>query len=129
MFGNAPSGWRKPATRAALILGAVAVSASAAFAAADVAAGKTLFLQKCSVCHKQDATGGITFGDTKSANLTEESLEQLYHKDAAKMKASILDGVDEEGGPLDKVMPRWKGKITDAQADDVVAYLLTLTTK
>lgn len=129
MFENLRSGWHSPAIGAALIFGAVALSATTAFAAGDVAAGKTLFLQKCAVCHKQDATGGVSFGDVKSADLTEASLEPLYHKDAAKMKASVLDGIDEEGGALDKVMPHWRGKITDKQADDVVAFLLTLTQK
>lgn len=126
MFGYAPSGWRKPTTRAALILGAVAVSASAAFAAGDVAAGKTLFAQKCAVCHKQDGSGGVSLGDVKSADLQSPALEVQFHENDAMMKDAILIGKDEEGKPLDKVMPRWKGKITDAQADDLVAYLKTM---
>lgn len=126
MFGYAPAGWHKPATRAALILGAVAVSASAAFAAGDVAAGKTLFMQKCSVCHKQDGSGGVSLGDVKSADLESPALEVQFHQNDAMIKDAILNGNDEEGKPLDKVMPRWKGKITDAQADNLVAFLKTL---
>ncbi|MBI1220522.1 MAG: c-type cytochrome [Rhodobacteraceae bacterium] len=125
MFGNTRSGWRPPAIRATLLLGAFALSASTAFAAGNAVAGKKLFLQKCQVCHKADASGGIKIGDTESANLQAPALESQYNETDALILRAMLDGKDEDGGDLDKVMPRWRGKITDAQAQDILAFLKT----
>lgn len=113
----------------AIAFGMLALSASFAMADGDAVAGKKLFLSHCAVCHKADASGGIKLGDTKSANLESPALEDQYHKDDTLIRRAILDGKDEEGGDLDKIMPRWKGKITDAQVSDIIAFLKTQKTK
>ncbi|MDE3078646.1 MAG: cytochrome c [Paracoccaceae bacterium] len=120
-------------TKAAVILGGLALSATTAFAASttvtgDAHAGHHIFLTHCAVCHKTDASGGVKLGDTKSADLQSPGLEDQYHKDDALIKRAILTGKDEEGGDLDKIMPRWKGKLTDQQVNDVIAYLHTVKT-
>lgn len=110
---------------AALALGALALSAAPAFAAGSAAAGKTIFLKDCAVCHKADASGGIKLGDAKSADLRAPELETVYHENDASLAAAILNGKDEDGEDLDKIMPRWKGKLTDTQVADIIAFLKT----
>lgn len=128
MTTNSMSG-RRAFPLSAFALGMLALSATVAFADGDAVAGKKLFLSHCSVCHKADASGGIKLGDTKSANLDSPGLEDQYHKDDTLIRRAILDGKDEEGGDLDKIMPRWNGKITDVQVADIIAFLKTQKTK
>ncbi|WP_206615522.1 c-type cytochrome [Solirhodobacter olei] len=112
--------------------GAVALSASSALAVGNAATGKRLFLAHCAVCHKRDASGGVSLGDTKSADLQSPGLENQYHHDDKLMERAIMDGIDEEGGPLDTIMPRWgkvANKLSLAQVDDIIAYLKTVKTK
>ncbi len=113
------------------VAGALALSAGAAMTAGaattgDAANGKTLFESKCAVCHKTDASGGINLGDTTSADLQSPALEEQYHQNDALIKRAMLKGIDEEGEQLDSVMPRWgDAGLTDAQANDIIAFLHT----
>lgn len=112
--------------------GAMALSTSSALASGNAATGKRLFLGHCAVCHKRDASGGVSLGDTKSADLQSPGLENQYHHDDKLMERAIMDGIDEEGGPLDTIMPRWgkvANKLSLAQVDDIIAYLKTVKTK
>lgn len=120
-------------TKAAVILGGIALSASTAFAASnsvtgDAHAGHHIFLTHCAVCHKSDASGGVKLGDTKSADLQSPGLEKMYHNNDSLIKRAILHGKDEEGGNLDSIMPHWAGRLTDQQVNDVIAYLHTVKT-
>jgi mono/diheme cytochrome c family protein len=91
-----------------------------------LAEGTQLFLTNCSSCHLASGKGGVRFGDVQSADLRAPALEQTYkHSDALLLRA-ILDAKDEDGAPLDHPMPAWKGKLTTAQATDIIAYLKTL---
>lgn len=92
----------------------------------DVATGHQLFEAKCSVCHKSNGKGGVHLGEATSADLDSPALETRYHQDDKLMRRAILDGIDEEGQPLDKAMPRWRGQLTPQQAADLVAYVKTL---
>lgn len=118
---------RLPASlcRAPLALAALALAAPAALAAGDATAGKAIFLKDCSVCHKPDASGGIKLGDAKSADLRAPELETTYHESDASLADAILNGKDEDGEALDKVMPRWKGKLSATQVADIIAFLKT----
>lgn len=118
--------------RLALACGALGLTAGAALAAstaspADPALGKQLFRSHCAVCHKADASGGVKLGDATSADLQAPELESQYKETDALILRAMLDGKDEDGEDLDKIMPRWRGKITDAQANDILAYLKTVT--
>lgn len=120
-------------TKAAVILGGLALSASTAFAASTTVTGNAhvghhVFLTHCVVCHKADASGGVKLGDVESADLQSPGLEKQYHQNDTLIKRAILHGKDEEGGDLDKIMPRWAGKLTDQQVNDVIAWLHTVKT-
>lgn len=100
---------------------AVAMSASAA-------SGQALFQQSCAACHGADAKGGVKLGDATAADLRWQTLGPTYHNDPALVTRAITQGLDQDGQALDDVMPRWQGKLTAAQVQDIVAYLQTLTT-
>ncbi len=120
---------RRPALIALVAGLTFAAPAFAAGVAGDAHTGRALFLSHCAVCHKANAAGGIKLGDTTSADLQAPGLESQYHENDALIKRAILDGEDEEGGQLDKIMPRWAKKgLTDAQANDIIAYLHTVKT-
>jgi cytochrome c oxidase subunit 2 len=107
-----------------------AVTASAKPAAAEnsaeVAAGKETFQTNCAACHGADAAGGIKLGSATSADLRWNSLDKMYHGDQALIRRAILSGKDEDGEDLNPVMPRWQGKLSDAQVNAIIAYLQTL---
>ncbi|OIQ70585.1 cytochrome c6 [mine drainage metagenome] len=108
-----------------LAVAALALSSSVASAAGDVAAGAAIFKSHCVVCHKADASGGIHFGATESADLRAPELEKQYKETDALIMRAMLDGKDEDGKDLAKIMPRWRGRLTDAQAANVIAFLKT----
>ncbi len=118
-------------TRLSLVLkgtlaaAALALSTSVASAAGDAAAGAAIFKSKCVVCHKADASGGVHFGATESADLRAPELEKQYKETDALLMRAMLDGKDEDGQDLAKIMPRWRGKLTDADAANVIAFLKT----
>lgn len=97
-------------------------------AAADAAAGQQLYSQYCAACHGPEAKGGVKLGDATSADLRWQTLGPTYHSDPALVQRAILQGQDQDGQALDDVMPRWQGKLTTTQVQDIVAYLQTLTT-
>ncbi len=68
----------------------------------------------------------MKIGAATSADLRQSALQPMYHNDVALLRRSILDGVDENGKPLDPAMPRWKGQLSDTQVDSIIAYLKTL---
>jgi LPXTG-motif cell wall-anchored protein len=113
----------------ALALLAILVPFSTALAsgsAADAANGHVLYDQNCASCHRADGSGGIKVGGTTSADIRWGAIGPVF-KEPALVSRAILQGLDEEGQPLDAAMPRFQGKLTQAQADDITAYLMTLT--
>lgn len=96
--------------------------------AANATAGQTLYQQNCAACHGPDAKGGLKLGDATAADLRWQTLGPTYHNNTALVQRAILQGLDQDGQPLDTVMPRWQGTLTTTQAQDLIAYLQTLTT-
>lgn len=113
----------KLAVAAALAAGALLVGVPAAQASQS---GKQLFDNKCAACHKKSGAGGVHFGDAVSADLRAPGLEDMYHHKDKLILRAILQGMDEDGQPLDAPMPHWKGAISKAQAEKIVSYLKTL---
>jgi mono/diheme cytochrome c family protein len=88
--------------------------------------GKTLFQAKCTACHLTTGAGGVHFGSVVSADLRSPGLEATYHNSDALLLRAILHGKDQNGQPLNAPMPVWVGRLSNAQADDIIAFLKTL---
>lgn len=102
----------------------------------------------CANCHGPDARGGYVFpdGDTQSADIrwstlsapTDETGSDTATSTTKKgrdlvtpyteetFKKAIMDGIDPDGNRLSYYMPLWS--ISDADANDLIAYLKTLST-
>jgi mono/diheme cytochrome c family protein len=84
--------------------------------AQDAAAGKSLFVSKCSICHGPDGKGNTSMGKSlKIADLHSATVQKMSD---AEIKDLILNGKNK--------MPAFKGKLTDAQMDEVLAYIREL---
>ena len=94
--------------------------------ATSVSAGKALYLSHCSGCHRANAAGGLHLGKAVSADLQAPGLENTYHHSTKLLLRAILDARDEDGDRLDQPMPAWKGRLSRAQALDIIAFLKTL---
>jgi len=95
----------------------IAVAASALLAASgDPARGKKVF-EACAVCHNADST------ETKMG----PGLKGLFKRDKLKSgkkvtEANVRARIDEGG----QGMPSYKDMLTDAEKNDLIAYLKTL---
>jgi cytochrome c6 len=86
----------------------------------DLASGKKLFEGKCAQCHGKDAKGNLKMAkvlklDPISVDLTRDEAVKLSNKDKVN---TVSNGK--------KKMPKFKGKLTDVQIQDVVKYLESL---
>lgn len=88
--------------------------------------GKPLFEASCSGCHLATGAGGVHFGNVVSADLRAPGLEARYHNNDSLLLRAILHGKDQDGQPLHSPMPVWAGRLSNAQAEDIIAYLKTL---
>jgi cytochrome c6 len=84
--------------------------------AAAQAKGQDVFKAKCAMCHGAD--GSASTGMGKSMGLKPLSSPEVQKMSDADMTALIANGKGK--------MPASKGKLTDAQISDVVAYVKTL---
>lgn len=99
-----------PAAAAFLL---AALTAAPAFAQDGAAA---TYKAKCAMCHGADGTGNTPVGKSMKVR-SFKSDEDVKATDAQLIK-DTTDGVGK--------MPAYKGKLTDAQIKDVVAYIRTL---
>jgi len=102
----------QPIRIAAIVLLAASI-AGPAFAQGS---GADTYKAKCAMCHGADGLAATAMG---------KSMKILSFKDAAQIKATdaqlIASTTDGKGK-----MPAYKGKLTDAQIKDVVAFIRTL---
>jgi len=99
-------------------------SAAAAFLLAALTAapafaqdgGAGIYKTKCAMCHGADGTGNTPVG--KSMKVRSFKSDEDVKATDAKLIKDTTDGVGK--------MPAYKGKLTDAQIQDVVAYIRTL---
>lgn len=89
-------------------------------------AGAALFASDCASCHRADGSGGMKFGSAVSADLRAPGLEKTYRGSDKLILRAILYAKDQDGERLDHPMPAWKGKLSVAQAKEIIAYLHTL---
>ena len=78
----------------------------------------------CAACHRADGSGGEKFRDgAVSADLRHRALvvEQKHPYTLALLERAISTGIDNEGKPLDRVMPHWR--LTARDLHDVAEYV------
>ena len=78
--------------------------------------GKGLFTAKCVICHGADGSGKTSIG--KNLKIADFHSPDVKKQSDADLKAIITDGKNK--------MPAFKGKLTDAQMDQVIAYIREL---
>lgn len=82
--------------------------------------------QSCAGCHRPTGAGGLHFPDgAVSADLRHAALTtaQKHPYTLALLERAISTGVDNEGKPLDRVMPHWN--LSQRDLHDVATYVLT----
>jgi len=84
---------------------------------ADDAAG--LYKTKCAMCHGPDGKGDTPTG--KAMKVTDLSSADIQKKTDAQLTESLTNGKGK--------MTAFKGKLTDAQIKDLVAYVRELAKK
>jgi mono/diheme cytochrome c family protein len=80
----------------------------------------------CAACHGANGAGGVHFPDgAVSADLRYRALvtEQHHPYTLALLERAISTGIDNDGKPLDPVMPRWR--LSPRDLHDVASYVLT----
>jgi mono/diheme cytochrome c family protein len=81
---------------------------------------------KCAACHNANGSGGLHLsGGGVSADLRHKALvtDQKHPYTLALLERAISTGIDNEGQPLNRVMPRWK--LSKIDLHDVAYYVLT----
>jgi len=93
---------------------------TASLAAGNAAAGKDVFMKKCASCHGQAGEGKDAIAKTLKVELRHLGSKEVQAKSDADMKQYIVEG----NGKMKAV------KDVDAkQADDIIAFVRTLTKK
>jgi mono/diheme cytochrome c family protein len=81
----------------------------------------------CAACHRPNGAGGVHLpGGAVSADLRYKALvtNQKHPYTLRTLERAISTGIDNEGKPLNPVMPRWKMMQRDLH--DVAAFVQTL---
>ena len=102
--------------KSAFTLLLVAMGAVGTLAAADAQAGKAVYDKSCKSCHGVDGKGNPAIAKMMKVDLKALGSAEVQGKSDADLKKDSTQGT----GKMKPV------KITDAQADDVVAYVRTL---
>ena len=93
----------------------------------QIAAAQPPLRPYCAACHGANGAGGVHLpGGAVSADLRHAALvtRQRHPYTLALLERAISTGIDNDGKPLDPVMPRWQ--LTTRDLHDVAAYVLTL---
>ncbi len=83
---------------------------------AHAQSGAAVYKSKCAMCHGADGKGDTAVG--KSMKLRDLGSAEVQKQSDAELTAITADGKGK--------MPAYKGKLTDAQIKDVVAFIRTL---
>jgi len=84
-----------------------------------LAASRDLFKTNCAKCHQDSGKGGKVTVDGKQINAHDLTSDKMKKRDDDKFRDDILEGSPDDG------MPAFKGKLTDAQIDDIIKYIRT----
>ena len=84
----------------------------------DARTGKNLFEKHCILCHGPHGRGdGLEIAGATVADLSSPATQR-------KLNVDLLRTIHE--GRPGKVMPSWKGRLSDRQLHDLLAYIRTL---
>ncbi len=78
--------------------------------------GKAIFTTKCALCHGADGTGKTSIGKTLN-------IPDFHSPDIKKLSDDDLEKIVANGK---NKMPPFKGKLTEAQIDQVISYVREL---
>jgi high-affinity iron transporter len=112
--------------KTAIIISTAILSLSSTAFAADLVNGKTLFQQSCSSCHGAEGAGDGPVAAALPAEQKPASFQKAAFKkvtDDASFKELLKKGG--AGMGLSAIMPA-QPALTDAQLDDVIAYVRSL---
>ena len=90
--------------------------AMAGSAFADAAAGKAVYMAKCKACHGANGEGNPAIAKMKGVTMKALGSKEVQAKSDAQLKKDSTTGI----GKMPPV------KLTDAEADSMVAFLRTL---
>ena len=90
--------------------------------AADITSGKKVYVEKCAGCHGASGKGD----GPKSAALSKKALDYTDKKKMAQVTDAELKQALLDGNPP---MPAYKGRLSDKDVDEVIAYIRTFAAK
>jgi cytochrome c6 len=105
-----------PTLLTAIVIGALAVTASTPLAAQD---GPTLYKTKCAMCHGADGKGETPMG--KKLNIRDLGSPEVQKQTDAELTTIISKGKGK--------MPPFEGKLTAEQIGQVLAHIRELGKK
>jgi len=89
---------------------------------ARIARGADVYRQHCAACHGERAQGTFAWerpgADGKYPAPPLDGSAHAWHHPTAQLKQTIQDGTLKLGGS----MPAWKGKLSEADTEAVIAY-------
>ena len=83
----------------------------------ELASARKIYTEKCVRCHMEDGSGGKTEIEGTTINAENLTTEKMKKEPDAEYIEHITDGIPSEG------MPAFKGKLTEQEIKDVVAYI------
>lgn len=95
-------------------------------AGVQITAKQQPLYSSCAACHRANGSGGFRLPDGAiSADLRHKALvtDQQPPYTVALLERAISTGIDNQGHPLDPVMPRWN--LSKRDLHDVATYVLT----
>ncbi len=91
--------------------------------------GQQLFTLACASCHGPAGVGRVFRKDGQTIKVpavTYAELSGMYTKNFdEQLRTALVKGLDEEGKPLNPMMPRWT-MFSTADVDKLIAYMKTL---
>lgn len=83
----------------------------------EMASAKKIYTEKCARCHKDDGTGGKTEIEGTKINAENLTSDKMKKEPDSEYIEAIEKGFPDDG------MPAFKGKLTEQEIKDVVAYI------